>query len=166
MSALLRRLALALLLFSSAVSLAACDTKDYGPVHTLEVMPEWHLPPFPGATLLSQWSGPRVDDPLEGTTAAAVTREFGTDTDFVTVLKYYDGLLAPLGWSGCGSWRKGDHLFDIYEEDPQAHPSDYKQYKLVYYETLSEYLGVESPPTTPLQTCSEPSGGSPDASAS
>lgn len=146
MPALLRRLALGLVLASSAISLAACDTKDYGPIkalQALQALPESHLPPFPGATLLSQGSSPRVDDPLEGTYGASVGRRFGTDADFVTVLKYYDGLLTPLGWNGCFDWHKGGYRFSISEVGTAAMPSSEQGYKLVFNEDLSEDISVQ-----------------------
>ncbi len=73
------RIALCLLLIIALVIVGACETEDYGPVKAMQAMPESHLAPFPGATLLSQGSMPRRQSIEEGTAGAYVVRRFGTN---------------------------------------------------------------------------------------
>ena len=161
---------MALLLASSAVTLAGCETRDSGPLDTLRAMPESHLAPFPGATLLRENSMPRRSGFLEATTGAYLLREFGTHADFHEVAEYYDGLLKPLGWSGCYAWQKDGYIFSIEQESAVADPSDYRTYGLVYSEILAEDTSATSVGATPaLKPCGPVQTLppiSPDASAS
>jgi hypothetical protein len=140
---------LLLLLVLCPVFLAGCETDDYGPIKVMQAMPESHLAPFPEATLLSQGSMPRRSSPEEGTTGAYVDRKFGTNSDFTSVVTYYQSLLTPLGWTGCCSvWQKSGFDFQIVEETPGALPSSQQGYQLVYAEILSENTDYTPPPAT------------------
>jgi hypothetical protein len=125
-------------------------------------MPESHVAPFPGATLLSQGSGPRQPG-IEGTSGAHTIRYFGTNADIWSVYAYYQSLLQPLGWRGQdGLWTKSGYTFDITLEDATTQHADYENYFVVYYEQLVEDLSVTAPPgvghpgATPPATGSDP----------
>ena len=130
------------LLLLMALSVGACETQDYGPVTTMQAMPESHLVPFPGATLLSQGGFPRKSSPEEGTAAAYLDREFGANGTESAVIDYYSALLKPLGWtegcSVCSDWTKPGYGFAINVRNPGSLPSAARGYELVYDEILSE----------------------------
>ena len=147
MRALIRPVALALVVVSSAVGVSACETKDSWPLLGLYAMPESRLSPFPGATLLGQGSTPRRSGFIEVTTPAGVDREFGTNADVWSVYAYYQSLLQPLGWRGqLGVWSKSGYAFDITIEKADSRPKDYENYFVVYDEQLAEDLSVTAPP--------------------
>ena len=136
-----RGLAIALLLATAALSVSSCETDDYGPVKTMQAMPESHLAPFPGARLISQGNGPRRSSLETGTAPAQLQRQFGTTATFDDVVVYYESLLEPLGWSGCCAvWTKPGYKFSLLQESLSADPSRYQGSTLVYNELLTEDL--------------------------
>jgi hypothetical protein len=142
-----RGLAICLLLLLAAVSVAGCETDDYGPVKTMQAMPESHLAPYPGATLISQGNAPRRSSLETGTYPAQLQRQFGTTATFNTVVTYYQSLLEPLGWSGCCAvWKKPGYKLSLLQETLRADPSRFQGYTLVYDELLTEDLDATPPP--------------------
>lgn len=139
-----------LLLLLCPVFLAGCETDDYGPVKIMQAMPESHLTPYPGATLLGQGAFPRRSSPEEGTSAAYLSRAFGTTASFDAVVAYYASLVTPLGWtqdcSGCANWSKPGYTLSIVEETLGAHPSRNRGYTLVFDEVLTEDINYTPPP--------------------
>jgi len=139
------------LLAASIFSFAGCETQDNAPVATMQTMVESHLPPFPGATLISTGSMPWKQSLEQGTTGAYVLREFGTDADLYAVFAYYNSRLGPLGWSdcaSCGTWNKGGWIFRIAEQNPLALTSSEKGHHLVFDEILSQDTSVSTPPAS------------------
>jgi hypothetical protein len=151
--ALLRRVVLALLLVASAFGVVACSSDDYGPIAPMQAMPESHLAPFPGATLIGSGPLPRGVGFMEATTAAGLEREFGVSTNGSpiesSIIDYYDSLLKPLGWSGGpAAWHKAGYRFTVVFNNPLAAGTREQAYELTYWEALTEDLSVTSPPAT------------------
>ena len=120
----------------AVVALAGCGP-DYAPLKTMEAMPESHLTPLPGATLLRQDSRPQTFG-LYGV-AASVSRTFGTNADIWAVNDYYQSLLQPLGWTGQqGLWTKGGYTFEIRLEDASVSSANHAKYFVVYTEQLEQ----------------------------
>jgi hypothetical protein len=139
------------LLAASASVLGGCENQDARPIATMQAMAESHLPPFPGATLISTGSMPWKQSLELGTTGAYVTRTFGTDADESAVIAYYQTQLQPLGWtrgcSVCDVWQKPGYEFRIDQEYVGSHP-EYRPYPLVFSEVLSQETSVSPPPAS------------------
>jgi|SRR5664279_1830521 len=147
-----RKLALCLLLVLAAFVIAGCETDDYGPVKVMQAMPESHLAPYPGATLLSQGSVPRRSSPEEGTYPAQLGREFGTNAPESAVIAYYESLLESLGWaqgcSVCSDWSKPGYAFALQTVSQSSLNSHEQGYSFVFHETLTEDIDHTSPPAS------------------
>jgi hypothetical protein len=149
----LRLVATVFLLIATATAVGACASDDYGPIAPMQAMPESHLAPFPGATLIDSGPLPRRVGFMEATTAAQMEREFGLNTNGSpigsSVEDYYDSLLKPLGWrGGPGAWHKAGYRFTITFNSPLAANTREQAYELTYWEALTEDLSVTSPPAT------------------
>jgi len=140
------------LLAASVFVLAGCETQDNAPVATMQAMVESHLPPFPGATLISTGSMPWKQSLELGATGAYVTRTFGTDAEDSVVIAYYQTQLQPLGWtrgcSVCDIWTKDGYHFRIDVLSPSALTSSEQGHHLVFTEVLSQDTSVSPPPSS------------------
>jgi hypothetical protein len=137
------------LVVASVFAVSGCETTDYAPVATMQAMAESHLPPFPGATLLTQGSSPWTKSVETRVTGAYVFRQFGTDADDSAVTAYYDSQLRPLGWTGGPAvWWKGGWLFQIQEMNPLALTSSEQGYHLVFDEILRQDVSSTAAPSS------------------
>ncbi len=118
----------------------------------MQAMAESHLPPFPGATLISTGSMPWKQSLELGTTGAYVTRTFGTDAEDSVVIAYYQTQLQPLGWtrgcSVCDVWTKDGYHFRIDVLSPSSLTSSEQGHRLVFTEVLSQETSVSPPPAS------------------
>jgi len=130
--------------------MSACSSDDYGPIPALQAMPESHLVPFPGATLIDSGPHPRKVGFMEATYPAQLEREFGVNGGSQwAVFDYYDSLLKPLGWrGGGGAWRKQGYFFLVTFNSPLAANTREQAYQLTYLEAFREDLTATPPPAT------------------
>lgn len=73
---------------------------DWGPVHAMQAMPEWNLPPYPGAAQTGEAANPRepIWDLSDDTKLATVYHTYQVRADWDAVGAWYDTQLEPLGW--------------------------------------------------------------------
>lgn len=92
----------ALLIVGAVVAqgLVSAITPDWGPVHAMESMQEWNLPPYPGATATGEQANPREPfwDWSDDTKVATVYHTYTVRADWDAVSSWYDTQLEPLGW--------------------------------------------------------------------
>ncbi len=109
--------------------LLAFVVPDWGPVHAMKAMPEWNLPPYPGATQTGEAANPHEPllDWTDDTKLATVYHTYKVRADWEAVEAWYDTQLEPLGWRHpCGlcldEWHRTgyDYTISVFSSTPVA----------------------------------------------
>ena len=123
----------AIALFALLVSLTAAACSDYGPIASLQAMPEASLY-APGSKVVREFTTPQTYSP-DGSSGASVGHNLATTASGAAIIAFYDRRLRANGWTPSdpvrgsndledAGWQKGGAYFRVAIDYPEALSSD------------------------------------------